>query len=521
MGCSMEKVMELEGLSKSYGKTKALDDISMNLYKGEIHGLLGTNGSGKSTLLNILFGNKIIEESGGYSGKILLRGKKIDPFNNNYKDEFGMIHQEFILINGMTIWENINLGQELTNTATKKYFGDELAHISVNKNKEETTKILRELDINIDVDLRIEDVSTSIKQFIEIAREIKKKGLKILFLDEPTAALNKVDSDILLKILKELSRKGLTIVFISHRLDEVVNLCDRVSIIRDGRFISKYKKNKFDIKTIEKDMTGYDIEQSTIKKRELKGKKILELSNFGVNMSGDESRNINLDIIEGEVVGITSLSGHGKLSIGYGLGGLIDTTGDIKYYGEPLHTPNIYQNIKSGLVVLTEDRKNLNLLMEQSVEENIAFTNTMTNKSFLKNGFLGRLGFVDNKKIKEYSKKCIVDYDIKVSSTNQKLNELSGGNQQKVCIARAISLNPKLLFVGEPTRGIDIAAKEKVLTSLIDLNRRNKTTLIIASSEVEELERICDRIVVLSNGRISHIIGSDESRAIKMGVKYA
>ena len=517
----MEKVIEIIGLSKSYGITKALDNVSMNLYRGEIHGLLGTNGSGKSTLLNILFGNKVIEESGGYSGEILLRNRKIDPFNNNYKDEFGMIHQEFILIDGMTIWENINLGQELTNITTKKYLGDELAHISVEENKKETTNILKELEIEIDVDLRVEDLSTSIKQFIEIAREIKKKDLKILFLDEPTAALNKVDSDLLLKILKVLARKGLTIVFISHRLDEVTNLCDRISIIRDGRLISKYDKNEFDIKTIEKDMTGYDIEQSTIKKRRLEGKKVLKLSNFGVNMSGDESRNINLDIIEGEIVGITSLSGHGKLSIGYGLGGIIDTKGDTKYCGEIIDTNNISENIKRGLVVLTEDRKNLNLLMEQSVEENITFTNNIIGNSFLRKGILGKMGFIDTKKVANYSKKCIADYDIKVSSTKQKVRELSGGNQQKVCVARAISLEPKLLFVGEPTRGIDVAAKEKVLGSLVDINRRNKTTIIIASSEVEELERVCDRIIVLNNGEVSHIIGNEQSEVEGVGVKYA
>lgn len=521
MGCSMEKVIEIVGVSKSYGVTKALDNVSMNLYRGEIHGLLGTNGSGKSTLLNILFGNKVIEESGGYSGEILLRDRKIDPFNNNYKGEFGMIHQEFILIDGMTIWENINLGQELTNTTTKKYLGDELAHISVGENKKETINILKELDIDIDVDLRVGEVSTSIKQFIEIAREIKKKDLKILFLDEPTAALNKVDSDILLKILKVLARRGLTIVFISHRLDEVTNLCDRVSIIRDGRLISKYEKNEFDIKTIEKDMTGYDIEQSTIKKRRLEGKKILELTNFGVDMSGDESRGINLDIIDGEIVGITSLSGHGKLSIGYGLGGLIDTTGDTKYCGEIIDTNNISENIKRGLVVLTEDRKNLNLLMDQSVEENIVFTNTLISNSFLRKGILGKMGFIDTKKVADYSKKCVADYDIKVSSTRQKLRELSGGNQQKVCVARAISLEPKLLFVGEPTRGIDVAAKEKVLKSLVDINRNSNTTIIISSSEVEELERICDRIVVLNNGKVSHIIGNEQTKVERAGVKYA
>ena len=518
----MEKLIEIKGLNKSYGKVKALSDIDLTLYKGEIHGLVGTNGSGKSTLLNILFGNPIIKESGGYRGDIYLRGEKIEPFKNSYKSEFGMIHQEFILIPEMSIWENINLGDEIVNKKLKKLFGREFSLISLEENKIEISKLLKTLGVEIDVNTRVENLSTSIKQFIEIAREIKKSNLKILFLDEPTAALNKTDSEILMKILKELAKGGLTIVFISHRLDEVANLCDRLTIIRDGQIISKYEKSQFNIKIMERDMTGHEINQSLIKKRYLKGNKILEFCNFGVSMPGDESKNINLDILEGEIVGITSLSGHGKLSIGYGIGGLMPVSGEIKYCGELLNPNNISKNMKDGIVVLTEDRKRLNLLMNQSVMDNIAFSNTTIKKRFLKGGLAGALGFWNHKAINKFVEECVDSYDIKLSSVEQKVGELSGGNQQKVCIARAVSLNPKLLFIGEPTRGIDVDAKEKVLNMLVKINRKKNTTILVASSEIDELERICDRIIVLYNGEISQIINSKLDIKLQEGeIKYA
>jgi len=519
----MEKIMEIIGVSKSYGVVKALDDVSIDLYKGKIHGLVGTNGSGKSTLLNILLGNSIISESGGYEGEVKLRGKKINPFKHKYKGELGMIHQEFILIEGMTVWENVNIGHEITSKKTTKYLGNELSYILKYENKIQVEKILKELEIDIDLDLKVENLSTNIKQFIEIAREIKRKDLKILFLDEPTASLNKVDSGILMKILVSLAKKGLTIVFISHRLDEVAKLCDYVTVIRDGKLISNHKREELDIKIMGKQMTGYDVEQSSVHKRIVQGEKILELIDYSVALPGDESKNINLCITEGEIIGITSLSGHGKLSLGHGIGGLIESKGKVKYYGKEieLDRKNISKNIKKGIIVLTEDRKNINLLMDQSIEENIAFTAALTKGNFMKKGILGRLGFRDNKKIKRYSKDCIATYDIKASSSKQRLKELSGGNQQKVCIARAVALDPKLLFVGEPTRGIDVAAKEKVLQTLVDLNREKNTTIVIASSEVDELERICDRIIVLEKGSIVNTISPCKRSRGKGLVEYA
>jgi len=518
----MENILEIKKLSKKFQATQALKDISFNIKRGSIHGIIGTNGSGKSTLLNILFGNETIKDSGGYSGTIIFDGKNVDPFKGGIKKEMGMVHQEFIFLPGMSIWENITLGDEVVHRGFERVLGRELSPLILKENKKVTWELLKSLGIDIPVDVNIDDLSTNIKQFIEIAREIRKKDLKILFLDEPTASLNSRDSQILMGILKKMAQGGLTIVFISHRLDEISDICQRLTVIRDGVLVNEYDKSEFNIKKMERDMTGYELDKLTIAKRRIKKDPVLEFSDFGVDMDGDESKDINLSVNKGEIVGISSLSGHGKLSLGYGLGGLRPTRGIVKFCGKPLDTSRVSENIKRGVVILTEDRKNLNLLMEQSVEDNIAFTNTAVKKRFLKDGLPGLLGFPDCKKIVEYTRDAVSRLDIKVSSSKQKLKELSGGNQQKVSIARAVSLSPELLFIGEPTRGIDVAAKERVLKGLIDLNRVEGTTIIIASSEVEELERICDRIVVLHKGSVSHILTSNRIHTMKNQViRYA
>ncbi len=518
----MKNLIEIKNLTKTFGSVKALDNINLSIREGEIHGLIGTNGSGKSTLLNILFGNPIIEETGGYKGEIYLDKKGWDPFQNKFKSNFGMIHQEFILIPKLSAWENIVLGKEIVDNKIEKYLSHDLSSISIEENKISSYETLKELGIEIDVSTKVEDLSTNIKQFLEIAREIRRSNLKVLFLDEPTATLNKSDSDILLKTLRSLAKKGLTIIFISHRLDEVSSLCDRVSIIRDGRLISNYERKEFEIELLSSDMIGSSVNKSMVAKRIIKKDPILSLKDFGVNMSGDLCKNINLDIFKGEILGISSLSGHGKLSIGHGIGGLIPTKGKIIFKNSIIDPANISKNMRNGLVVLTEDRKKYNLLLDHSVDHNIIFSNILTKGKFLKGCFLSYLGLWDTKKIESYVANCIKNYDIKISSLKQKVRELSGGNQQKVCIARALSLEPELLFIGEPTRGIDISAKEKVLKSLVDINRKNNTTIVIASSETEELNRICDRIIVLYDGEISHIIEpSIESKSTDKEIKYA
>ncbi|HOR86765.1 MAG TPA: ATP-binding cassette domain-containing protein, partial [Bacillota bacterium] len=223
-----EFVMQIEELNKCFGALKALDNVSISIKKGEIHGLIGANGSGKSTLMNVLFGNSVIRESGGYSGEIMIDGQKVEikTTKDAVKYGIGMIHQEFALIPDMTITENIKLSRENTKPMHKKFFGENLSCIDKEKDRSDAVRALKRLGFTVDTELRAGILSTNTKQFVEIAREVDKKGLKLLFLDEPTAVLNKSDSPKLLEILKELSSEGTAILFVSHRLDEVCALCD-------------------------------------------------------------------------------------------------------------------------------------------------------------------------------------------------------------------------------------------------------------------------------------------------------
>ncbi|MCT4605571.1 MAG: sugar ABC transporter ATP-binding protein [Marinisporobacter sp.] len=509
----METILEIKNLSKAFHHVQALKNVNLSFKKGEIHGIIGANGSGKSTLMNILFGNDIIKDTGGYEGAIFYKGKKVNIKNSNeaIKMGIGMIHQEFALIPSMSIAENIKICRENTYKATDRLLSKSYSFIDHKNNEKDAKEILKRLGINVDTNIKIMNLSTNIKQFVEIAREMDKKDLEVLVLDEPTAVLNEKDGQKLMEILKEISKNGTTILFISHRLEEIKNLCDRVSILRDGEVVATYLKEHISIHELARDMIGYEVKKTCAKKRKLKKEAILSFKDFSVKMHGEEIKQINLNVYKGEILGVTSLSGHGKLALGYGIMGRYPVTGDITYKRYGLNVMEVKKNIVNGLYVLPDDRKNLGLLMEHSVEENIIFTGNQVKNMFSKNNLYKALGFMNHMETKEHTEKYIKEFDIKCSSKNQWVRELSGGNQQKVCIARALTIHPEVLFIAEPTRGIDIAAKEKILSMLLQINRTKDTTMVIASSELEELKRICDRIAVLCEGKLFEILPADAS----------
>lgn len=504
----VKKIIDIKKLSKKYGNNYALKDVDLEINEGEIHGLIGANGSGKSTLMNILFGNPLISESGGYSGEISICGerRRINTPLASIKSGIGMIHQEFALIGDMNVAENIKITRENLLNYTEKLMGSELAYVNDYKDHEESKDILNKLGIDIDTYVKVLNLSTNMKQFIEIAREVSKNDLKLLMLDEPTAVLNKEDSDTLLKIIKDIAKKGTSIIFVSHRLEEITEICDRVTVLRDGEVVSRYKKLEFNIEKIAEDMIGHKVVKVYNEKKGLKEENILEFQNFSVHMPGERVKDINLTVKKGEILGITSLAGHGKLGLGYGIMGVHKTEGKVNYKGSNLSLDNSKEIIQKGIYMISDDRKNLGLLMDHSVRDNIVFTALQNNNRFLKRIPVFNLSILNKKESKEYVEKCIDDFNIKCSSLNQNVRELSGGNQQKVCIARAIALNPEVLFVAEPTRGVDVGAKERILDMLLKINDENNTTVVIASSELEELKRVCDRVVVMYEGKIFDIL---------------
>ncbi len=509
----MKNILEIKNLSKSYNGNPALTNINLAIKAGEIHGIVGANGSGKSTLMNILFGSPVIHETGGYEGAIFIQGNKINikSCGEAIGMGIGMVHQEFALIPDMTVGENIKLGRERTYKFTDRLFGRGYSFINKNQDYEDATKILRKLGMNLDVGIKIMNLSTNIKQFIELAREIGRQDLKLLLLDEPTAVLNKKDGLELIKILQEMARGGLSIIFISHRLEEVQQICDRVTVFRDGKLVSQYQKGELSINNLARDMIGHVVSKASADKREIKERPIISLKQFHVRMPGEEIKDMDLTLFKGEILGLTSLSGHGKLALGYGFMGLYPVDGEVFYEKQKLKKMEAKTNIIRGIYVLPDDRQGLGLLPEHTIEDNIIFPANQIKNMFSRSFGLKILGFIDRKKSLSHVQNLIHGFQIKCTSPKQKVKELSGGNQQKVCIARALTLQPQLLFAAEPTRGVDIAAKEKILNMLIEINRTQNTTIVIASSELDELKRICDRIAVMVEGKVFKILSPDSS----------
>lgn len=507
-----EYVLEVRNLEKYYGQNKVLDNVNLSVKRGEIYGLIGANGSGKSTFMNILFGNSVISETGGYKGEVLFEGEEvwIRSTTDAIARGIGMIYQEFVLIPDMTVAENIKLTRENTKKIFGRFLGPELSYIDRKKDKEETEKVLDRLGFQIDNSYLVKNISVNAKQFVEIAREVNKEDLKLLLLDEPTAVLNGEDAAKLMKVLKELAKKGTSILFCSHRLHEICEVCDHVTVLRDGKVVSDYKKEELDIRTLAKDMIGYDVAAVKKEHQNQDRKEILTFEDFSVNMPGEFLDRLNLKVYQGEVLGLTSLSGHGKLAAGYGVMGLFPVMGSFLYEGEKVDVKNVRKTISKGIFLLPDDRKNMGLLLEHSIQDNIVFSGFYGRNFFQKKAF-GLISVKDKKEIERHVKEQIEKLEIRCESAEQRVKELSGGNQQKVCIARAVLAAPKVLFVMEPTRGVDIGAKEKILDMLVQINREQGTTIVVASSELEELKRISDRIAVFCEGKLSQILPPEAS----------
>lgn len=502
-------------LSKKFSGIYALKNIDFHLKKGEVHGLVGANGSGKSTFLNVLYQDLNIHKTGGYEGDIIFEGNKIKAKNTRdaMKLGIGKVYQEFALINDMDIASNIKINNSNILKGTSA-IGDDFSYIDKIKNEKEAQNIISEFGLNIDVKTYVEDLMVNTKQFVEIAREISNKNLKVLLLDEPTASLNKEDVEIFIKVIERLKKEGVSIIFISHRLDEIERLCDRVTVFRDGEIVSRYDKENFDVEKIAIDMIGKKVNKAVNIHRDSKDKNseiLLQFKNVNILDGNHNIKDINLSIEKGEIIGITSLAGHGHTSLSYSIMGLLETNGNIIYKDKKLNINRPDKTIQQGIVMIPDERKERGILLDSSVRENIIFTSCYSKNNFLKSKKLKGLSLLDFGKIKRQVNSSIEEFNIKCSSSKQKLRELSGGNQQKICISRAVLTEPEVLFISEPTRGIDIYSKEIILESLLKINKENNTTIVLASSEIDELKRVCDRIIVMYEGAIFDILSPYES----------
>jgi len=521
-----KSVLRFDNVSKSFFDNVVLKNISFSLEQGKILGLVGENGAGKSTLMKILFYMDDIRETGGYEGSIYLDGNKLEFSSpmDAINAGIGMVHQEFSLIPGFTATENILLNREYTKKSViSTVLGKKLSTLDRHKMNLSAREVIELLGVNLDPDMLVSDMPVGHKQFVEISREVNRENVKVLIFDEPTAVLTESEAQILLKALRRLADTGVAIIFISHRLQEIVDVCDSIMVLRDGELVKNVEKTQegYSVSQLAKWMVGRDVDsRSSVREQALDNDEdiVMDIKNLWVNMAGEIVDDVNLSIRRGEFLGIGGLAGQGKLGIPNGIMGLAKAGGTVIYNGQPfsLNSPRAALDLRIAFV--SEDRRGFGLLLDEPVYWNITFSAMQVLNKYLKRYVAVKLR--NDKEMRQTAQKYIESLEIRCVSEKQKVRELSGGNQQKVCIARAFDLKPDLMFVSEPTRGIDIGAKSLVLQALKSYNEDNNVTIVMVSSELEELRSICDRIAIISEGKVAGILSSGEDSA-KFGLLMA
>ncbi len=510
---STAPALELRSIVKEYEANRVLKGVSLSVREGEIHALVGENGAGKSTLMNILFGMPVIWETGGYGGEVLLGGTPVrfkSPAES-MEAGIGMVHQEFMLLPGFRVAENIKLNREPTlPTPASRVFGKTLESLDVQRMRADARKALDQVGLGIDEWIRVAGLPVGHMQFIEIAREVDKANLKLLIFDEPTAVLTETDAEKLLEIMRGLAAQGHAILFITHRLDEVLAVADRITVLRDGEVVGTPDPKETTVVRIAELMVGRPA--AVVAQRRFFApttEPVLGVENLNVDMPGERVEDVTLSVRRGEILGIGGLAGHGKLGIANGLMGLYPASGRVIFDKAmfALNEPRVA--LERGLAFVSEDRRGVGLLPEESIELNIALSALEAHGRFLHPFPIPALRVLNHRAMRTHALEMIRSLDIRCTGPSQQVRRLSGGNQQKVCVARAMTLEPRLLFVSEPTRGIDVGAKQRVLEILAALNRDHDVTLVVTSSELAELRAISDRVAIVYRGKIAAVLPPD------------
>ena len=474
----MEKyLLELSGISKSFPGVKALDDVGFNLKAGEVHALLGENGAGKSTLMKIISG--IYQRD---SGSYRLEGREIDELTPKKAQELGIaiIHQELNMCTDLTVAENMFLGRESHARGV----------IRQREMDRQAAEILKTLKIDIDPRTVVKKLPVSKQQMVEIAKALSTNA-RILIMDEPTSALTDREIAELFRIVRDLRDHGCAIVYISHRLDELKEITDRVSIFRDGRYVATRNFDETTLDEIIAMMVGREIKEKFPHVPVAKGEKILEVSHLDSGMVKD----VSFDLYAGEIIGLSGLMGAGRTELVRAIFGADPIeNGTIKLDGEVIHVRHPLDAIEHGIVLGPEDRKKQGLCTELSIRENVGLANL--------DRICNRWGVVRSGVEKELTRRAIKELRIKTPSGEQTAKNLSGGNQQKVVLGKWLVRDARVVIFDEPTRGIDVASKVEIYSIMNDLKSRGIGVLFV-SSEMPEVMGMSDRILVMCNGRIT------------------
>lgn len=484
---------KLKNISKKFGGTVALENVSISIEEGEIHSIVGENGAGKSTLMKILEGAETADNGG-----ILINGEIIRNPNPRIMKNLGikMVYQEFSLVPSLTVADNMYLGNEVRRNKLKGFIDQK----EMNRKSNEIIDSL-ELDIPINVTNRISNLTTSQKQIVEIAKSLVG-DLKLLILDEPTSSLTSKEIEQLFKLLKHLKEKGIAIIFISHKINEVKNISDNITIMRDGRKIITSKTSSISTDKIIEQMVGREIKYKyiTSQNKNIEKEIKLEIKNL-TSYFKDEIplKNINLDIHAGEIVGLFGLIGSGRTELVRAIYGLRPIKeGYIKINNRRIVINSLYIAIKNGIAWVPEDRTQQGLILNMAIVENMTLP-------IIKRLFKG---FIVKRIENDVSLSYINLLSIKTKNLNDKVKSLSGGNQQKVVLAKWLATNPQVLILDEPTRGIDVGSKAEI-HSIIRKLRKERMAVLFISSELPELLSISDNFYVMREGTISEKINRD------------
>lgn len=496
-------ILEMNQISKEFTGVKALSNVNFKVERGEIHFLVGENGAGKSTLMKVLSG---VYPYGAYSGDIVYNGQvqQFNKISDSVDVGVVIIYQELALFPDLSVYENIFAGNEIQNGGILNW----------NKAIVESKKLLNKVGLKVNPEVLIKELGVGKQQLVEIAKALSKE-VKLLILDEPTAALNEDDSANLLELLLELKKQGITSIMISHKLKEVIAIADKATVLRDGETICTLDASKGEVTeaNIIKNMVGREIEDIYPKRqKKISKENILELSNwtaYDPQLGRNVATNVDLHVKKGEIVGIAGLMGSGRTELALSIFGNAEgykIQGDLTVEGQSTHFKHTSEAIKAGIAYVTEDRKGDGLFLLQDIKSNISIGNLK--------------GISPGGKVNENEEIVIAQgyresLKIKTPSLQQQVGKLSGGNQQKVSLGKWLFVGPKLLILDEPTRGIDVGAKFEIYTVMNELIEQGMSIIMI-SSELGEVLGMSDRIYVMAEGEIKGEMSSEEASQEKI-----
>ena len=493
-----DPIIKMKNIHKSFGDKEVLKGVDFDLHKCEVHALLGENGAGKTTLMNILYG--MFDPT---DGEIYIKGEEI--INNSPKKAIalgvGMVHQHFMLIEPFTVTENIILGYE----------GNTGIFLDRKKAKAEIEKLSKDYGLYVDADSKVEDISVGQQQRVEILKALYH-GADILIFDEPTAVLTPQEVEEFIEIVKKLTDMGKSIIIITHKLDEIRAMADTCTIIRRGEFIDKLRVSEVDENILAEKMVGRDVSFNVTKEDIELGEEVLRIEDLWVkdNRKIDKVKGLNLSIRKGEILGIAGVDGNGQSELIDAIYGMRKREkGRVTFKGEDITDKKPREILDMGMTQIPEDRQKRGLVLEYSIKDNLILE-SVDKEEFSKNGIL------DFKKIEKNATDLIDKFDVRPRDIDELAGSLSGGNQQKVIIAREISSNPDLLIAAQPTRGLDVGAIEFIHQYLVELRNSGNAVLLI-SFQLDEVMDLSDRIGVIYDGKIVGELNPKDTDEFEIG----